>query len=228
MSVLRRPWPPPSRIDADGRFLRYWLLWVTLGEVVGLIFPALTGYVFAGSTAVVPALILAGAAQGAVLGWTQGTLLAFRLPGLNRLRWVAATASGAAVAWFVGLLPGEWADIWQRWPLPGQLIAALLVAAVLLGAVGWAQGVQLRGHLRGALWWAAGTPAAWVAGAGVFAGVGLLWRGDQSVATVALIGVLAGILAALTVSLLTGLLLLRLARRPGRPPRRNESPSQRA
>ena len=218
MSLTR--WLPAPHFDAANRFLAYWVLWVTLGAVAGALLPALAWYLFAGTTASVPALILAGAGQGIVLGWTQGTLLSFGLPGLSRSRWVGATAAGTAAAWFVGLLPVEWADVWQRWPAAGQLTAAVLLGGVLLSAIGLAQAIQLRPHLPGALRWLAGTIAAWLAGAGVFLLVAPpLWQPGQPVMVSVLIGVIAGILALVTVSLVTGLVLLRLLRRPPRPPR---------
>lgn len=205
--------PPRPRVAPDpaDRFLRNWLLWVTLGESVGFLAPALAQLAFAGAPVAAPALILAGAAEGAVLGWTQATVLRSRLPALSRRRWVGATAIGAALAWFIGLLPAEWADVWQRWPVSAQLVAGIVAATVLLSALGVAQWFELRRHLRRAVWWIVGSAVAWCAGLAVFFAVATpLWQPGQPGALVLLIGVLAGVLMALTMSLVTGLVLLRL------------------
>ncbi|MGO4785068.1 hypothetical protein [Cryobacterium sp. W22_MBD10_FK3] len=205
--------PPRPRVAPDpaDRFLRNWLLWVTLGESVGFLAPALAQLAFAGAPVAAPALILAGAAEGAVLGWTQATVLRSRLPALSRRRWVGATAIGAALAWFIGLLPAEWADVWQRWPVSAQLVAGTVAATVLLSALGVAQWFELRRHLRRAVWWIVGSAVGWCAGLAVFFAVATpLWQPGQPGALVLLIGVLAGVLMALTMSLVTGLVLLRL------------------
>lgn len=212
MSVARwEPSTPSQRQGADGVFLRYWLFWVTVGEVVGFLAPVLAQFTFAGSSVRVPALILAGAVQGTVLGWTQANVLRSRLPALSRSRWVGATALGAAVAWFIGLLPAEWADVWQRWPAAGQAIAGLVAGAVLLTVIGIAQRAELRRHCRRASWWIAGSAAAWCSGLAAFFAVSTpLWQPGQPAVLVLLIGVLAGLVMAFTMALVSGLVLLRL------------------
>ena len=217
MTVDRRVPRPPRH--PDDRFLRHWLLWVTLGESVGFLAPALAQLAFAGAPIVVPALILAGALEGAVLGWTQATVLRVRVPALSRSRWVGATATGAAVAWFIGLLPAEWNDVWQRWPAGGQLVAAVLTAAALLSVLGVAQWTELRKHSRSASWWVLGSAAAWCAGLAVFFAVATpLWQPGQPAGIVLLIGVFAGILMALTMALASGVAMVRIVR--------TKSPSQ--
>jgi len=215
------PGPRPTRgPDRADRFLRNWLLWVTLGETVGFLAPVLAQLAVGGSAVVAPALILAGAVEGTVLGWTQSTVLRSRLPALSRRRWVGATAIGAAAAWFIGLLPAEWADVWQTWPATGQVVAAVVLATVLVCALGYAQWFELRRHLRGAGWWILGSAAAWCAGLAVFFAVATpLWQPGQSGGLILLIGVLAGALMALTMALVSGLVLHLLLRQ-------KESPSQ--
>jgi len=232
------PAPPPrARPDLIDRFLRYWVLWVTLGETVGFSAPALAQLAFAGSPIASAALILAGAIEGAVLGWTQATVLRVVLPALNRSRWVGATALGAAAAWFVGLLPAEWADVWERWPAAAQLVTAALLATVLLCSLGFAQWFELRRHLPGAGWWIAGSAAAWCVGLAVFFAVATpLWQPGQSAALVLAIGLLAAVLMALAMAVVSGVVLRALLRhaRAGAGRRRrgaaantgNESPSQ--
>ncbi|POH66856.1 hypothetical protein C3B59_07455 [Cryobacterium zongtaii] len=198
--------------------MRNWLLWVSLGESVGFLVPALAQLAFAGSPVLAPALILAGAAEGTVLGWTQATVLRSRVPALNRRRWVGATAIAGAAAWFIGLLPAEWAEVWQRWPAAAQLTAGILLAAVLLCALGFAQWFELRRHLRGAGWWILGSAGAWGAGLAVFFAVATpLWQPGQPGALILLIGVLAGMFMAVAMALVSGVVLHLLLRRKESP-----------
>ncbi|MBX0300827.1 hypothetical protein K2F54_12665 [Cryobacterium sp. 1639] len=203
------PFPVPRH--PDDRFLRYWLFWVTLGESVGFLAPALTQLVFGASSIRAPLLIMAGALEGAVLGWTQATVLRSRLPAVNRSRWVGATALAAAVAWFIGLLPAEWADVWLRWPVPGQVVGGLVTVAVLITVIGVAQYTELRRHSRTAPWWIVGSAMAWCVGLAVFFAVATpLWQPGQPALLVLVIGVLAGILMAVTMALVSGLVLIRV------------------
>lgn len=217
MTVDRRAPRPPRH--PDDRFLRHWVPWVTLGESVGFLAPALAQLAFAGTPVAVPALILAGALEGAVLGWTQATVLRVLVPALNRPRWVAATAIAASAAWFIGLLPAEWADVWQRWPAAGQAAAGVVGALLLLSALGIAQWTELRRHSRSAGWWVPGSAAAWGTGLVVFFAVATpLWQPGQAAALVLLIGVFAGILMALSMAVVSGLVIIRIVQ--------SKSPSQ--
>ena len=220
--TVDRPLPGPrpnSGPDRADRFLRNWLFWVSLGETVGFLVPVLAQLAFAGSPVVAPALILAGAVEGTVLGWTQATVLRSRVTALNRRRWVGATAIAGAGAWFIGLLPAEWAEVWQRWPATAQFAAGILLATVLLCALGFAQWFELRRHLRGAGWWILGSAAAWGAGLAVFFAVATpLWAPGQAVALVLLVGVLAGVLMAVSMALVSGVVLHLLLRQNERPP----------
>lgn len=66
---------------------------VTVAETVGFAAPAFVGTMttvmpwYAG----LPALLEAGAVEGAILGWAQAAMLRDALPGLRVLRWVMLT-----------------------------------------------------------------------------------------------------------------------------------------
>lgn len=192
-----------------------WLRWVgnvTVGECAGFAVPAVVGALtaHAASTVTVPLLVLAGAVEGALLGWFQARVLRDVLPGLPAARWTAVTAAAAALAWLVGLLPAVAGDRLSGLP-PAVLVPLAAVAAVvLLGSIGTAQWTVLRAHVPRAGRWIWGTAAAWLAALGVFSAVTMpLWQPGQGVVTVALIGVLGGLLMAATVAALTGLLVVR-------------------
>src|SRR5574339_586070 len=102
MTGAPAPRVSPGRTPQRG-LMRAWTVSVSFGELVGFCFPALVGGLLREETPqlVMGAMVLAGAAEGSVLGWSQARVLRYRLDGLNSGRWVTATAFAAAVAWFV-------------------------------------------------------------------------------------------------------------------------------
>jgi hypothetical protein len=67
---------------AAGRFLRSWLLWVTLGESAGFLAPILLQQLGTiSSVPLFPLLVGAGLVEGALLGWSQAHVLRETFPG---------------------------------------------------------------------------------------------------------------------------------------------------
>ena len=129
-------------------FLARWIRWITLGESLGFLAPALAQLVAA---AVWPAatfllLVLAGFVEGAVLGWFQGRVLRNRLPAVSIRRWIRLTGAAAAMAWTLGLLPSA-SSVWQAWPATAQIAAGTIAAIVLLVSIGLGQRIELRHHV---------------------------------------------------------------------------------
>jgi hypothetical protein len=159
----------------------------------------------------VPVLLLAGAAEGAVLGSGQALVLRRALPALTAGRWVAATAAAASFAYLVGLAPSTWAAALPSWP-PLLLwpVAAVLGVALLL-SIGFAQWLVLRRHLVRSARWIATTAGAWLLGLAVFLGVTMpLWQPGQGPALTIAIGVFGGLLMAATTAAVTAVALRRL------------------
>ncbi|MEV8438754.1 hypothetical protein AB0425_15370 [Actinosynnema sp. NPDC051121] len=205
---------PVERPPLRGRELfRAWLPLVTVAEFLGFAVPAGVGALTADKAAalMVPALLAAGAVEGAVLGWGQATVLRQALPGLSRSRWVAATSGAAVVAYLAGLAPSTWAAGMTTWrPVPLAAAVAVL-GCVLLGSIGAAQWLVLRGHLPRAGRWIATTAAAWLLGLAVFLGFTMpLWQPGQTLAVTVIIGVGGGLLMAATTAAVTGYALRRL------------------
>jgi hypothetical protein len=195
-----------------GLWLR-WFGWVTLGETVGFCVPATVAALTIGAPAAValPCLLLAGAAEGAILGSAQAHVLRRALPALPAGRWVTVTGAAAVVAWLLGLVPGTVGSSLSGWPAP--VLAALTVAggAVLLLSIGTAQWTVLRGQVPRARRWILVTAAGWLAGLAVFMVIATpLWREGQPAALTAAIGAIAGLAMAATVAAVTGLGLVRL------------------
>jgi hypothetical protein len=196
------------------RLWRRWVLATTAGEAVGFLLPALAAGLIpssAGDLVRLVVLVVAGAGEGAVLGWAQSRVLRRPLPDLRVSAWTVRTALAAAVAWLIGMLPSVLSDRWTR--LPAVVVAALGVVAggVLLASIGVAQWTVLRRHLRGSGWWIGWTALGWAAALVVFTLVATpLWRPGQSDVLVAAIGAVAGVLMAVTVAVVTGWGLIHL------------------
>ena len=193
---------------------RTWVTRTTLGEAAGFLFPVLV--VLSGADDLpsgprLAVLLLAGAAEGAVLGWAQGSVLVSVLPEFSRRDWILRTALAAVVAWAIGMGPSTWAAGLVDLPMAGIVVLAVPAGVVLLCSIGAAQWTVLRRHVRGAGWWIAWTAAAWIVALGVFTAVTTpLWQPGQGAFAVGLIGVLGGVLMAVAMAVVTGAGLRRL------------------
>jgi hypothetical protein len=193
---------------------RTWVTRTTLGEAAGFLFPVLV--VLSGADDLpsgprLAVLLLAGAAEGAVLGWTQSSVLQCLIPGFSRRDWILRTALAAVVAWAIGMGPSTWAAGLGDLPMAGVAVLAVPAGVVLLCSIGVAQWTVLRRHVPGAAWWIGWTAAAWIVALGVFTAVTTpLWQPGQGILTVSLIGVLGGFLMAVAMAVVTGAGLRRL------------------
>jgi hypothetical protein len=204
--MTRADGPAPTATSGY-RLVRSWVVWTTGAEVVGFLVPATVGVltVDAGLPLALPLLLLAGAAEGFVLGAAQAHVLTSALPRLPRLRWAAATSGAAALAWLIGLSPAATEHVWRSWPLAVRLACAVMAGAVLLASIGVAQWWVLRDHLPRAYRWVGITAVAWLAGLTAFMLIASpLWHEGQSTAVVVAIGALAGLVMAGVVATVTG------------------------
>jgi hypothetical protein len=208
-----RPILPRRRVLRGRPFTRVWFWTVTLAETAGFAVPAGVGALTAdaGPAIVVPALLAAGAVEGAALGWGQAAVLRHALPALSRRRWVLATAGAAVLACLIGLVPSAVADRTAGWPAALRVVAAALLRCGLLGSISTAQWWVLRQHVAHAARWVPATAVAWTVGLGVFLGFTMpLWRPGQDIAVTVAIGVTGGLLMAATTAAITGMTMRRL------------------
>jgi hypothetical protein len=199
----------------DRELFRRWLLVVTAGEAVGFLLPATVGpLVMERSPAVYfPALLAAGAVEGAVLGWAQWSVARRRLPRLPRRRWVGLTAAGAASAYAIALLAPTFWDTLSEWAIGVQVAVFATAGIVFLMTIGLAQWLELRHHVSRAGRWVAATALAWCLALGVFFAIATpLWQEGQAFWLTLLIGILAGAAMAVTMAATTGSALVRLTR----------------
>ena len=198
-------------------FLRRWICWVSVGELAGFCVPTVAATLLADAppVALLGALVVAGAAEGTVLGWTQSRAMRDALPEVSGPRWVTLTAAGAALAWFCGMLAPTTYETWRHWAIPVQITLAVVVGGVLLTSIGAAQWLELRHHLPLARHWIGTSALAWALGLGVFSAVATpLWQPGQSAVLVVAIGLLGGLAMAVTMAVVTGVVLRRLVVRP--------------
>jgi len=213
-----------ARAGAERTTLRRWFTATTVGELVGFLIPV--AVVSAGADELPGPLrfllvVLAGAGEGAVLGWAQSRVLRPLLPGLSTRAWTARTAAAAALAWTIGMGPSTLGAVFDGWAPAVRVAVAVPAALLLLVSIGAAQWTVLRRVLPGSRW-IAWTSAGWLAGLAVLLAVATpLWHPGQDVVLVAAIGALGGVGMAATMAAVTGWGLVRMLRavplRPAHP-----------
>ena len=200
---------------------RRWVVATTLGELAAFSVPtavwgltAVAG--FSDEAAYLP-VVLAGAGEGAVLGFAQTRALRHDLPALEPRSWVRATAAAGALGWAVGLAPSAFHDALAG--LPAVVLAGLGAAAsvVLLSSIGAAQAIVLRRHVDHAGRWIAANALAWLAGLPVVFAAFAVAPEDPAIARAAF-ALAGGAGMGLTVAAVTGRALVRLLRAPRRHP----------
>lgn len=144
------------------RLRRDWIRACVVGELVGFVPPAVTGALLAwlevGDAVLVTGLVVAGVAEGAILGTAQARVVTSALPGVTR--WAAATAAAAGLAWLAGMGGSS-------------LVGAVGPVALVVAVPGWIAGLLGMGVLQawrlgkvvdGALRWVPATTLAWLVG----------------------------------------------------------------
>ena len=158
-------------------------------------------------------LLLVGALQGAILGFSQWLVLRHYIH--KAIWWVLVTTIGALLAWLIGVFVSI--AMAFAFTLNGVKTATLLLGVVLLGAgvgavLGLAQWLVLRAYvrvyIRQAGWWMAGNALAWALGLLVaFTGAGIQKSDGFSVET-ALIGAATGAAMGAVIGGITGIVLV--------------------
>ena len=217
MTLAAHPGTAFAYRAAPGRFSRRrWLAYVTAGEALGFMVPGLTW--FAAWKLGLPALplalvvVVAGAGEGAVLGWSQWHVLRGWQPAISAT-WVRLTALAAAVSWALGMAPSTAYDLGA----PAWVAIAVGVAGApfLLLTIGTAQWLILREFVPRAWRWIAVNAAAWfIALPPTFIGPALVPSHAPVALDLAVWGV-SGVLMAAILAAVTGAAMARLAREAG-------------
>ncbi|WP_329000913.1 hypothetical protein OHA18_41590 [Kribbella sp. NBC_00709] len=203
-----------TRQPLRGRALVWrWFRTVTLAELLGFSVPALVGATVSNSRPAValPALLLAGSVEGAMLGLGQAAVLRRALPELRTRTWIIATSLAAAFAYLLGLTPSMLANSISDWPIPLVVAGSVVLGLALLASIGAAQWLVLRNLVSGSSSWIATTALAWLAGLAIFLGFAMpLWQPGQPLILIIAIAIAGGFLMAATSSAITGTALRRL------------------
>jgi hypothetical protein len=196
---------------APGRFSRRkWIAYVTAGEALGFMVPGFTW--FAAWKFGLPALplagvvVVAGAGEGAVLGWSQWRVLRNWQPAITA-RWVWLTALAAALAWTLGMAPSTAYDLGA--PTWVAIAVGVAGAPFLLVTIGTAQWVALREFVPRAWRWIAVNAAAWfIALPPTFIGPAMM-PADAPVALDLAVWGVSGLLMAAVLAAVTGAAMAR-------------------
>jgi hypothetical protein len=204
-----------ATVDPGAGLRVRWTWAFVLGELVGFIPPAMVGTALgragAGDAALVLGLALAGALEGAAIGFTGSRVLARYLPDVDDRAWIIATSAAAAFAWAVGM--GGPALLTSGIPVWLGLVVMVPAWIAALLAMGVAQWLVLRRVLARCVRWIPATAGAWLVGVMIpVAAISLTPEGTPAWAMVA-IAVTAAIAMGITVGVLTGGVLVGLIRR---------------
>lgn len=205
--MVTSPAPEGTVRQPASRAIRRWVVIVTLAEASG--FAVATGAAIAAILLVPPGAfglavtVLGGSVEGALLGFGQWFAMGGRRP--PALRWVLATATGAALAWTLGMLPSTLGIDFSAWWV---FVLVGLGGLALLASIPVAQWLALR--RVGTARWIPVNMAAWA--------VAILWTFAPSpfiderspIGLVVTLYVIAGILMALTIATLTARTAARL------------------
>lgn len=150
---------------SSDRGLRYeWIKACVFGELLGFVPPALVGaflyWLAAPEALLVAGLVLAGCAEGAILGEFQSRVIKSAFPAVTR--WTAATAAAAGIAWLAGM--GGSSVVQAAGPL--SLLAVVPAWIVGLLAMGVLQSRRLSAAVDASAW-IPRTTVAWLIGVAI-------------------------------------------------------------
>jgi hypothetical protein len=210
--------------------LLWWVIWVTLGLALGFIAPSAATLVAVAdgrdATGEFMFAVIGGTIQGGILGFAQAFALRKTAAALPMRRWIGITASGALIAWIVGMVPGTYLNLTAT--TPASIIVLVAFAFVAVVVMPSAQFFILRGTKLGKIgrvWrWIPITAVAWTAGiAWLLLAAPLVQDGTDLVHLIGLYTV-AGTLMVLTIAFITGLgMRWMLGGTSARSPRKNTS-----
>lgn len=188
----------------------FWVRWIaanSLAELIGLGIIATIAYVLVtllgeptGMKAIVFAIgfVVLGAFEGVVVGSAQSWVLKKCIANLQG--WVAATVTGAVVAWLLAMLPSTIMNLGISDSATGdqppdiseyvQLLLAIVLGLVTGPVLAFFQWRRLRHYIsRNSIWWLGANALAWAVGMPIiFMGADLAARAASPIIAIATIG----------------------------------------
>ncbi len=167
------------RTTALPPFWPRWLLRCALAEFLGIAAAAMVAVgltrwfgeptTLAGRLGFYAAALGAGAIEGSLVGWAQGSLLRVRLPTLRLGRFIGWTMLPVVACWAVGMFPSTFLftePVVVTQPVPEPSTIAVSLWSGLGGAlggllIGGAQALELRHQVRSVSPWLLATALGW-------------------------------------------------------------------
>jgi hypothetical protein len=198
-----------------------WTLATTAGELLSFAAPATVAPVATWAMtemlgtvpegAMLAVAVAAGMVEGAVLGFAQSLVLRRYIQSMTWREWVLVTALAAGVAYILGMTPSMLDDSTAMSPIVFIGIWIIL-GALLVCSIGFAQWLVLRRYVRKAGWWVLANALAWPLGLAI-PFVSLTTIPDSSpVAVWVLVGIVSGVLMGAVVGAITGIVIVGLLR----------------
>ncbi len=185
-----------------------WIRACIAGELIGFIPPSLAGALLvalgASEQVLIAGLVVAGAAEGAILGRYQARVVKSWLPGVTG--WAVVTSVAAAFAWLAGM---GGSSLVQNHGVRAMWIAVPAWAAGLAG-MGGLQAWRLSGHVRSPGRWIPITALAWMVGVAIPVAALSVVPNDWPPPVHVVVGVAAAVAMGATVGIITGRTLLRM------------------
>ena len=197
---------------SDGKLLRSWILRCGLAEMAGIALAALAFVALTSSSLLFAACLLAGAAEGAMIGWAQGSILQRIFPGLNMGRFVGLTAAVVVAAWAAGMAPSTFSPATQG--AADISLSQVMIVSMLGGAMGGiaialAQRLELRRHTRETGLWIAASALGWAVALPLDVIAASIHTPRSTPTAIVMSGALFGLLAGVAFAIPTGLVALR-------------------
>lgn len=209
------------RREGLGGFWGRWTLYTTAGEFIGFAVPAAVGALVAsavegsagpaGALLLVLAVALAGLVEGATLSYGQWLALRRALPGMAAREWVVPTMVAAGIAYLFGMAPSTLMDLGVT-SMAVLIGVAVVLGALLLVSIGYAQWLTLRRYVPNAIRWIPANALAWTLGlVAPFGAIAAVPDGSPLWGYIAA-GVASGLLMGAIVGAITGVAMVRLLR----------------
>lgn len=207
-----------GNVRSEKPFWRKWIINYSLGELIGIGIAASIGRflfftfpdnsVVSQSALTIMILIIAGIAEGYILGHIQWKALSKIVPGFTPILWILVTTFSALVGWLFVLPPGimfiAFLSKISLISTYSSYVYTMIVGAVFGGLIGFPQFFIIRKYFKNAGVWIISNTIGWMLSFLIVYSALLLFNNTASFAQNFLLIALACILSGLVQGIVTG------------------------